>query len=110
VRALGDCIFHVHCKDSAVNPGVVDLNGVLDTKPLNENASRGWNFKTVGYGHGESFWRSFIWELQLSGYDHVLSIEHEDHQMSRDEGLSKAKELLKTLIIREKPAKLWFDS
>jgi sugar phosphate isomerase/epimerase len=82
---------------------------VLETKALGENFDRAWNFKTVGYGHGEEFWRAFIWELQQIGYDHVISIEHEDHQMSLSEGLSKAVGFLRDHIIVEKPGKLWFE-
>jgi len=110
IRELKDCIFHVHAKDSVVSKVVALKNGVLETKPLGSNYERAWNFKTVGYGHGEEFWRAFIWELQQVGYDHVLSIEHEDFQMSLIEGLSKAVDFLRSHIIKEKPGKLWFES
>jgi sugar phosphate isomerase/epimerase len=109
VRELKDCIFHVHAKDSVVSKAVASKYGVLETKALGENFDRAWNFKTVGYGHGEEFWRAFIWELQQIGYDHVISIEHEDHQMSLSEGLSKAVGFLRDHIIVEKPGKLWFE-
>ncbi len=109
VRELKECIFHVHAKDSVVSRAVASRFGVLETKPLNNNFERAWNFKTVGYGHGEDFWRAFIWELQQIGYDHVLSIEHEDHQMSIAEGLGKAVDFLRNHIIVEKPGKLWFE-
>jgi len=109
LRELKDCIFHVHAKDSAVSKGVASRFGVLETKPLNNNFERAWNFKTVGYGHGEEFWRPFIWELQQIGYDHVVSIEHDDHQMSLDEGLGKAVSFLRDHIITEKHVKLWFE-
>ena len=38
----------------------------------------------------------------MVGYDHVLSIEHEDSLMSNNEGLRKAVECLKQAIISEK--------
>jgi len=107
-RELQDCIFHVHAKDSCVETAVSTRFGVLETKALSARG-RGWNFKTVGYGHGEEFWKAFIWTLKEIGYDYVISIEHEDHQMSLDEGLKKAAEFLTRIIIREEPAELWFD-
>ncbi|MBN1857598.1 sugar phosphate isomerase/epimerase [Candidatus Bipolaricaulota bacterium] len=107
-RELRECIFHVHAKDSAVEKGVAERFGVLETKNLSAEG-RGWNFKTVGYGHGEEFWRAFIWTLKEIGYDGVISIEHEDHQMSLEEGLNKAAGFLNGVIIREEPAALWFD-
>jgi sugar phosphate isomerase/epimerase len=39
--------------------------------------------------------------LRLVGYDHVLSIEHEDGLMSGTEGLKKAIAFLKDVVIRE---------
>ena len=39
--------------------------------------------------------------LRLCGYDRVLSIEHEDSLMSIDEGLRKAVEFLRPVIISD---------
>jgi len=39
--------------------------------------------------------------LRTVGYDHVISIEHEDSLMSGDEGLQKAVSFLKDVVIRE---------
>jgi len=41
--------------------------------------------------------------LRMVGYDHVISIEHEDSLMSGDEGLKKAIAFLKQIVI-EAPA------
>jgi len=38
----------------------------------------------------------------MVGYDYVLSIEHEDSLMSNWEGLSKAADFLKQVIITQK--------
>ncbi|NQT50466.1 sugar phosphate isomerase/epimerase [bacterium] len=103
VRALEGCIWHVHAKDCRVDPANVRVNGVLDTKHYGHEADRAWIFRTCGYGHGESFWRNFVSTLRLVGYDHVLSIEHEDSLMSAAEGLRKAAEFLKPIVIRDKP-------
>ena len=53
IRALGDVIYHFHAKDSAVNPYVASVNGILDVKSLTEESNRAWVFRTVGHGHDE---------------------------------------------------------
>ena len=68
-----------------------------------EEIRRSWIFRTVGYGNGESVWRDIVSNLRLVGYDHVISIEHEDSLMSGDEGLKKAIAFLKQIVI-EAPA------
>ena len=109
LRALGgDAVFHVHAKDCKVDPANAAVNGVLDTKPYSDEIKRSWIFRTVGYGHGEAFWRDFVSTLRLIGYDGVLSIEHEDSLMSVDEGLKRAIALLKSVIIEETPGAMWW--
>jgi sugar phosphate isomerase/epimerase len=44
-------------------------------------------------------WRDIISALRLVGYDHVMSIEHEDSIMTPTEGLEKAIDFLKKAII-----------
>jgi len=101
VRALEGCIWHVHAKDCKVDPYNAPINGVLDTKNYTDEIHRAWIFRTVGYGHGFDFWNAFVSNLRLVGYDHVLSIEHEDSLMSGREGLRKAVEFLKQVCIQE---------
>jgi sugar phosphate isomerase/epimerase len=94
----------VHAKDTKVDKYNTARNGVLDTKHYTDELGRAWIFRTVGYGNGESFWRDFVSNLRLCGYDGVLSIEHEDSVMTKDEGLRKAVEFLRSIIIfEEKP-------
>jgi len=108
LRALKGCIWHVHAKDCRVDPQNAALNGVLDTKHYGDEIHRSWIFRTVGYGHGESFWRDFVSTLRLVGYDGVLSIEHEDSLMSLDEGFTKAVDFLKGILLREKLGQMWW--
>lgn len=108
VRALGDAIFHVHAKDTQFYPANLHLSGVLDTKPYTDERNRGWIFRTCGYGHGAEWWREFVSTLRMFGYDHVLSIEHEDSLLSAEEGLSKAASFLNRLVIREQPGAAWW--
>jgi sugar phosphate isomerase/epimerase len=109
VRLLAGAIFHVHAKDTQLYPHNLDRAGVLDTKPYTGEQSRSWIFRTCGYGHGAQWWSEFISALRMYGYDYVLSIEHEDSLLSPAEGLSKAANLLNSIIIREQPAAAWWS-
>jgi sugar phosphate isomerase/epimerase len=104
VRILGDAIFHVHAKDTEFYPSNLQRSGVLDSKPYTEERNRSWMFRTCGYGHGAEWWKSFLSTLRLFGYDHVLSIEHEDSLLSAAEGLQKAAEFLQKIVLRERPS------
>jgi len=101
IRALGDSIVHVHAKDCRVDRTVTAVNGVLDGKPYTREIERSWIFRTVGYGSDALFWKDLVSTLRMTGYDHVLSIEHEDSLMSGDEGLRKAVAFLKGVLISE---------
>jgi len=104
IRALGgeQAIYHVHAKDTKVDKYNTAVNGVLDTKHYSDEINRSWIFRAVGYGNGLDYWRDMISNLQLVGYDRVMSIEHEDSLMSIDEGLGKAVSFLKESIINDK--------
>ena len=102
VRELKGAIYHVHAKDTKVDKYNTAKNGVLDTKHYSDELNRAWVFRTVGYGNGEEYWRAFVSNLQLCGYEGPLSIEHEDSFMSIDEGLKKAVEFLSPIIITDK--------
>ena len=101
IRALKGAIYHVHAKDTKIDKYNTAVNGVLDTKHYGRELERSWVFRTVGYGNDEIYWRDLVSNLRLCGYDRVLSIEHEDSVMSIDEGLRKAVEFLRPIIINE---------
>lgn len=100
-RYLKGAIYHVHAKDTKIDKYNTAQNGVLDTKHYSDELNRSWVFRTVGYGNGESYWRDLVSNLRLCGYDRVLSIEHEDSVMTIDEGLKKAVEFLKPIVMTE---------
>ena len=108
VRALQGAIYHVHAKDCKVYAQNSLVNGVLDTKPYSDEINRSWIFRTVGYGHGYDFWNDFVSTLRMVGYDHVLSIEHEDSLMSGNEGFQKAVAFLKQVLLSEKAGEMWW--
>ena len=107
IRALGDAIFHVHAKDTRLDKYNIARTGVLDTKPYADEIHRSWIFRSVGYGNDALYWKDIVSNLRLVGYDHVLSIEHEDSLMSQNEGLTKAVNLLKDVLITEDTGAMW---
>ena len=103
VRYMGGAaIFHMHAKDSKVYAPNARANGVLDTKHYGDELNRAWLFRTCGYGHDEAWWRDFVSTLRMVGYDGPMSIEHEDSLMSNIEGLTKAVDFLKRVLIFQK--------
>lgn len=110
IRYLGerDAIFHFHAKDTAIDTWNAPVNGNLDIVPYTEMAKRSWLFRTVGYGHGYQVWKDMVSALKLVGYDYVLSIEHEDALTSIDEGLGKAVEFLKQVVMEESMDAAWW--
>ncbi|HEY4364002.1 MAG TPA: sugar phosphate isomerase/epimerase [Bryobacteraceae bacterium] len=108
IRILGDAILHVHAKDTQIYSANLPLTGVLDTKPYTDEKKRSWNFRTVGYGHGEEWWREFVSTLRMFGYDNVLSIEHEDGLLSAGEGLARAASFLSGIVPQEQAGAAWW--
>ena len=108
IRRLAGAIFHVHGKDSFVDPVNVSVNGCNDAKPYDQIPNRAWTFRTIGYGHDEKTWRDIMSALRMVGYDYVVSIEHEDALMSTDEGLAKGVAMLKNVLMAEMPGKMFW--
>ena len=101
IREMGDAIFHVHAKDTRIDPRNTAVNGVLDTKSYADEINRSWIFRSVGYGNDALYWKDIISNLRMIGYDYAISIEHEDSLMSKNEGLTKAIEMLKEAVVFE---------
>lgn len=99
IQAVGDRIYHVHAKDGEVVKHNVKRSGVLATGPW-DRIDRGFRFRIPGWGSVN--WKAVITELTLVGYKHVLSYEHEDVIMSRQDGIEKTVEFLKPLLIKSR--------
>jgi sugar phosphate isomerase/epimerase len=110
IRLLGaeGALFHVHAKDTYLDRDNIRLNGILDGKGYDLVRDRAWTFRTVGFGHSEGIWREILSALRVAGYDYVVSIEHEDILLSRDEGLAQAVTFLRALVPREPPTDAWW--
>ncbi len=98
IRALGPAIYHVHAKDTRVDPATASVNSLIDTKRMDRLLERSWSYVTLGYGHGVLWWREFCSLLRLVGYDDVLSIEHEDLLLPPIEGVRRSVELLRSAV------------
>lgn len=101
--ALGDLIYHVHAKDTLLNAPVQAANSLLENGSLMDIPARSWSYITLGFGHGEEWWRQFCYRLKMAGYDGWLSIEHEDVLLNSLEGLEKSVALLQN-VMPGKPA------
>ncbi len=98
-RALGDAIYYIHAKDTRVDPVIAGIHGVIETIPGDRFQERAWNYITLGYGHGEQWWREFVAVLAAVGYDDVFSIEHEDAMLPALEGVEKSVAFLRNVLI-----------
>lgn len=76
VEKFADRIFHVHAKDTEV---------VAHKKAWLGNQETGW-WRYCIPGFGEIDWGVFCARLRRNGYNGVLSIEHEDAGLGREEG------------------------
>lgn len=110
IKILGakDAIHHFHAKDIYLDQDNINMYGLTDMQPYSEVKTRAWTFRSVGCGHDLKVWSDIISTLRIYGYDHVLSIEHEDPLMSIDEGLSRAVTNLQALMIKEQPTDMWW--
>jgi len=98
VKRFKDRIYYCHAKDGELQPDCVGTSGVAPNGAW-VRSDRGFRFRTPGWG--DSNWRRIVSALVESGYDYVLSYEHEDPIMSREDGAEKCIEFLKPLIIKK---------
>ena len=77
VREFKDRIFHVHAKDLEIDREGLYENGTL-------SLGMGWQIPRLP-GLGEVDWARFLSTLYRFGYDHVVSIEHEDRKFEGSE-------------------------
>lgn len=98
IAALGPSIYHVHAKDTRLEPQTLARDGRIEIRPAEQVADRAWNYVTLGRGHDETWWRGFCRALAAIGYHDVLSIEHEDLELPPLEGITQSVALLRRVI------------
>ena len=88
VDKFADRIFHTHGKDTEVKTHVKRIVG---------NQGSGW-WRYVIPGLGQIKWGEYIAALRRNGYNGVISIEHEDDAVDREEGFLIGKKYLEQFI------------
>ncbi len=99
-RALGSKIFYIHGKDARIERGMADVDGLLETLPVDRSAERTWNYVAVGCGRDLQWWKEFFSVCKMMGYDGYVSLEMEDLTMSVEAGLQTSINALKATISR----------
>ncbi|TKV72287.1 sugar phosphate isomerase/epimerase [Rhizobium sp. AU243] len=99
-RALGSAIHHCHGKDTRIERGLADVNGLLELKEVTDVANRSWNYVAVGAGHDLQWWKEFFSVVRMAGYDGWVSLEMEDFTMSTEAGIQSSIDALKATISR----------
>ena len=99
-RALGPAIHHVHGKDTRLERGKVDVDGVLETREVTDVKDRAWNYVAVGAGHDLQWWKEFFSVVRMEGYDGWVSLEMEDFTMSTEAGLRTSVDALQATLCR----------
>ncbi|MXP54908.1 sugar phosphate isomerase/epimerase [Pantoea sp. Seng] len=97
-RALGPAIHHCHGKDVRMERGLVNINGLLETKPVEDVANRAWNYVAVGCGQDLQWWKEFFSVVRMMGYNDWVSLEMEDLTMSVEAGITSSIAALKQTI------------
>ncbi|MDI6734840.1 MAG: sugar phosphate isomerase/epimerase [bacterium] len=98
IQVLGKRIYHVHAKDGEIVKHNISRSGLLAHGSW-ARIDRGFRFRIPGWG--DIPWKRIITELRLIDYDYVLTVEHEDATMSREDGIRKAIDYLRPLIINK---------
>jgi len=94
-RALGSAIHHVHGKDARIERGIADVNGLVETKEIDDCSNRAWNYVAVGCGKDLQWWKEFFSVVKMMGYDDHVSLEMEDLTMSVEAGIKTSVDALK---------------
>ncbi|CAI1712930.1 sugar phosphate isomerase/epimerase [Serratia ficaria] len=99
-RRLGPAIHHVHGKDVRLERGKVEVNGLLETRPVEQVADRAWNYVAVGCGQDLQWWKAFFSVVRMMGYDDWVSLEMEDLTMSVEAGVATSVAALQQSLSR----------
>jgi len=105
IKKFGDRIYHMHAKDGELVKENLATSGCIPTGAW-RRPGRGFRFRAVGWG--DIPWKRVITALVEVGYDYVMSYEHEDPVMSREDGIEKCIAFLKPLIIKSPLEKVWW--
>lgn len=90
VEKFAPRIFHTHAKDTEINERKRSWVG-------NQDGGGWWRYVIPGLGMVR--WGEYIAALRKNGYNGVLSIEHEDGAVGREEGFLSGKKYLEQFFV-----------
>ncbi len=99
-RALKGAIYHVHGKDTRIERGMAEVNGLCEWKDVLDTANRTWNYVAVGCGKDLQWWKEFFSVVRMCGYNGDVSLEMEDFTMSTEAGVATSVDALRQTISR----------
>ena len=105
IKTFAGRILHCHAKDGELQEDEVRRSGVIPTGGW-MRPDRGFRFRVPGWGQVD--WRRVMTALVSTGYDYVMSYEHEDPVMSPEDGAEKTVAFLKPLVIKKPLTKVWW--
>ncbi|MEO9175148.1 MAG: sugar phosphate isomerase/epimerase [Gaiellales bacterium] len=98
IEQHGDSIGFAHGKDTLLYPERIRTHGMLDARyPIDPEAAS-WHFVAVGDGRPQDEWRGLLDALRASGYDGVVSIEHEDPRMTPEASIEASAKALRQAL------------
>lgn len=97
-RNLKGAIHHVHGKDTRLERGKVEINGLPEWKEVTDVAARNWNYVAVGCGQDLQWWKEFFSVCRMMGYNEYVSLEMEDFTMSTEAGVVTSIDALQQTI------------
>jgi sugar phosphate isomerase/epimerase len=98
IEAHGDAIGFAHGKDTLLHPDRIAVHGVLDARYPVDPATAPWHFAAVGDGRPVAEWTALLAALRASGYDGVVSIEHEDPRMPPEQSIEASAHALRRAL------------
>ncbi len=95
------CVYHIHAKDTRINPDVKGLQAFELGAYNGPAAERCWNYVAVGYGHDHLWWKTFFGILAAGDYHGPVSIEVEDPLMTNNlVAIQKSAAFLKETMLK----------
>jgi sugar phosphate isomerase/epimerase len=98
IEQHGDAIGFAHGKDTRLYPERIRLHGLLDARFPIDPATASWHFAAVGGGRPLGEWGILLAALRESGYDDVISIEHEDPSLTPEASIEASAAALREAL------------
>ena len=109
IHELSDLIQAVHLKDTLIHEPNMRLRGYFDSTDLKQFRHRSWTFTIPGWGHDARTWREVISTLRFIGYTGILTLEMESEYIEMKEGLEKAAEFIRPMLLEKPVGPTWWE-